>query len=513
MKRLRWTGFLRPEDGQPPRKSAKIVCLNGAGFSILILYHKARSEYLANTPFESSMQRRTSFIAAFRILSPGVRDRITLSHHTDCCSRFSGEDPGEILSGIDCESGAPKGSGPLTRCLFILFLFIVAGRLRAQEVAGAKTGSERELTRETYAVTTQIRIESETWWPTMSTAPLEAYTGSDGCVQCHADESLGKSLTSMQRAASKAEHAALLQQISAGSKRATNASYAPFSYVVRADREALDYTVTNGSGKESQRLEWVMGAGDLGQTFVYERDGLWYQSRMSAYAKPPFLDVTTGLKIDAGTDLIDALGRSLTPEELRHCFSCHTVHATSSRGFNPLHAELGLGCESCHGPGAKHAKKMMVGAAKSPGKTDLAIFNPSGLPPADSMDFCGACHRTFGDVTEAANQANDSSVVRFQPYRLEKSRCWRETQDARLTCVACHDPHEPLNRNAVAYDKHCLGCHMANVAGNHAGKVCPTGAKDQCVSCHMPKVAVASMHGEFTDHFIRVVKTGEGFAN
>jgi hypothetical protein len=27
----------------------------------------------------------------------------------------------------------------------------------------------------------------------------------------------------------------------------------------------------------------------------------------------------------------------------------------------------------------------------------------------------------------------------------------------------------------------------------------------------MPKVAVASMHGEFTDHYIRVVKPGEGF--
>jgi hypothetical protein len=114
-------------------------------------------------------------------------------------------------------------------------------------------------------------------------------------------------------------------------------------------------------------------------------------------------------------------------------------------------------------------------------------------------------------VTQAANSANDSSVVRFQPYRLEKSRCWRETQDARLTCVACHDPHEPLNRNDVSYDKQCLSCHSIGNSGKHAAAICPTGATEKCVSCHMPKVKVASMHGEFTDHFIRVVKAGEGF--
>ena len=317
----------------------------------------------------------------------------------------------------------------------------------------------------------------------------------------------------MQRAASSAEHAPLLQQVAAGSGgQATTVSFAPLLYALRGEKDAVEYSVTSGSAHESQQLDWVMGAGDLGQTFVYDRGGRWYQSRMSVYLKAPFLDLTTGLKPDAGTDLVEALGKSLKPEEVRRCFSCHTVHATSSRGFHPLHAELGLGCEACHGPGAAHARKMVAG--ESMGTTDHAILNPSGLSPADSIDFCGACHRTSGDVMEAVNTANDTSVVRFQPYRLEKSRCWRETQDARLTCVACHDPHEPLNRNDATYDKQCLRCHAAGTAEVHAaGKVCPTGAKTQCVSCHMPKVSVPSMHGDFTDHFIRVVTPGTGFPN
>jgi hypothetical protein len=79
--------------------------------------------------------------------------------------------------------------------------------------------------------------------------------------------------------------------------------------------------------------------------------------------------------------------------------------------------------------------------------------------------------------------------------------------------VACHNPHQPLNRDVASYDRHCLQCH-ATVAGaapaEHAGKTCPK-AVSQCVSCHMPKVAIASMHGDFTDHFIRVVRPEDGF--
>jgi hypothetical protein len=285
-------------------------------------------------------------------------------------------------------------------------------------------------------------------------------------------------------------------------------------YALQPGTNGLEYSVTNGDASASETLEWVMGAGDLGRTFVYDRDGRWFQSRVSEYSHDRRLDVTTGLKIPTdfgeGSDLADALGNVLTPTELRRCFGCHTVHATSSKGFNPEKALPGVGCEACHGPGAAHV--VVAGKAKV-AAADLVVFNPARLAPADSIDFCGACHRSYGDVTQAANPANDPSVVRFQPYRLEESRCWRETKDERLTCVACHDPHKQLVKEDLSYDKRCLSCHGSQATETHRGKVCPTGAKSQCVSCHMPKVRVASMHGQFTDHFIRVVNAGEGFRN
>jgi len=38
-------------------------------------------------------------------------------------------------------------------------------------------------------------------------------------------------------------------------------------------------------------------------------------------------------------------------------------------------------------------------------------------------------------------------------------------------------------------------------------------ATADCTSCHMPKSDVAEMHAKFTDHFIRIVRTGEKYPN
>jgi hypothetical protein len=151
------------------------------------------------------------------------------------------------------------------------------------------------------------------------------------------------------------------------------------------------------------------------------------------------------------------------------------------------------------------AEHTSEGAAKSP---DTAIFQPATLSPSDSIDFCGACHRSFADASLSTGPQADRAVVRFQPYRLEESKCWRATQDRRLTCVACHDPHKPLQRDAASYDGNCLQCHSnEKLAGSkqHTAAVCPKATRD-CVTCHMPKVNLPSMHGDFTDHNIRIAK-------
>jgi hypothetical protein len=125
---------------------------------------------------------------------------------------------------------------------------------------------------------------------------------------------------------------------------------------------------------------------------------------------------------------------------------------------------------------------------------------------ADSVDFCGACHAMFWDVQLAGERG--IAALRSQPFRLQSSQCWT-SGDRRITCVACHDPHKPLAREAEFYDSRCVACHQSGGAtGTRATvrRVCPVG-KARCVTCHMPKYDVPEMHYAFTDHLIRTPRS------
>ena len=186
------------------------------------------------------------------------------------------------------------------------------------------------------------------------------------------------------------------------------------------------------------------------------------------------LDLTTGHGNKTPENLEEALGRAIDPDTLRRCFGCHTTASASNTGFDPTRLMPGVNCEACHGPGAKHVS-LMDEEETEQGRQ--AIFNPSRLSPVALVDFCGACHRTWNDVYEM--DATGVANARFQPYRLENSRCWGDG-DARLTCIACHDPHLQLVHEAGAYDRKCLACHAAapaKKARDHLGKLVRPGKK------------------------------------
>ena len=330
-------------------------------------------------------------------------------------------------------------------------------------------------------ITTQERLETDAWWPTMATAQLKAYTGSTACTRCHVGQS-ALTPTGMQLAATQDPGAHILP-----SAAAVSFVSGAFTYSLLKDGASLRLAVSEGPRKAAEPVGWVFGAGDLARTFLYEADGRWYQSQASFYTRPSLLDITTGFGPSTASSPKTALGNVLSPGEARACFGCHTVHATTSGGLDPLHAEGGIGCEACHGPGGKHVTQMAANSAPPATGQDATIFQPAKLSPADSIDFCGACHRSFADASLSTGPQADIAVVRFQPYRLEESKCWRATQDQRLTCIACHDPHKPLNRDSASYDKNCLQCHsrVKTAAGeNHAVTVCPKATHD-CVTCHM----------------------------
>jgi formate-dependent nitrite reductase cytochrome c552 subunit len=205
--------------------------------------------------------------------------------------------------------------------------------------------------------------------------------------------------------------------------------------------------------------------------------------------------------------LTEAMGRELSVWEVRNCFNCH------ASGFNPeekLETQKltpGLNCGRCHEGDARH----MIDA-----QHDTFTTTPKHLRKMDAgetANFCGQCHRTWDRVVREG--WHGPPTVRFQPYRLSNSKCF-DSRDKRISCIACHDPHQQLNHSETFYDAKCLACHglagASPAASAATAKSCPV-AKQNCVSCHMPKEELAGGHAVFTDHQIRIVRAGETYPN
>lgn len=369
-----------------------------------------------------------------------------------------------------------------------------SGEGRAQAQAAESSGS---------SMSTRERVQKPGWWPTKGTPSRDEFAGPAACAECHVAEAESQPTTPMARTGTTAAKSPILNAHERISFEA-----GPFVYQIAHANNGVIYSISDGPRSISVPLGWVFGSGAVGQTYIFEEKGFYYESRLSFYPKLERLDYTPGHSRSAPTQLEGALGRQMFEAETSSCFGCHTTAATTSGRFYPQGLMPGVTCEACHGPGVKHVAAMKAGEFERGKKL---VLNPSGLRPVDSVDFCGACHRTTWDVLLMGNPRIMN--VRFQPYRLAKSPCWGKG-DARLTCIACHNPHQQQSHDAASYDPACLRCHAgtqgSQPTSERPGAPCPV-AKEKCVECHMPKYKVDEVHTEFTDHYIRIVRPGEPY--
>jgi hypothetical protein len=354
---------------------------------------------------------------------------------------------------------------------------------------------------------TKDRLNDRRWWPTKGTSPFKAYAGESVCLECHSGEASSQVHTPMAEASFR------IKEHTPSSKLAPETLHnGSYLYRISSDNLGSKLVVSSGKQSISANISWIFGAGVRGQTYILENKDSLYESQVSSFATLHGMDLTPGhSQIEAG-DLKNALGERLSTSTARLCFGCHTTFSSTDSAFDVARATPGVRCEACHGPGVDHINAMKNGEVDDGLK---AILNPAHLSPVALVDFCGACHRTGVDVVMSEG-AYGPLNVRFQPYRLEKSRCWGTRGDDRLTCIACHNPHEPLLKNESSYDPQCLSCHSPQRGEAHGASqshaVCPK-ASANCTSCHMPKYDVPGMHANFTDHFIRVVRNGESYPN
>jgi len=295
---------------------------------------------------------------------------------------------------------------------------------------------------------------------------------------------------------------------------------------------------TGADGKESFRdehqVEWIIGAGMNGFGGLVERDHYLFQAPLSFYSKPKSWAPSPGYE---STDL--GFNRPILPG----CIFCHSgrpnsVPGSSGQFESTPFAELAIGCERCHGPGAAHIAAMRGTSAPTAKKDasagavkplDNRIVNPARLTPYLADNICMACHqtgdvrvlkpgKTYQDVRPGRPLDETLSILMVPPtkenppsadhvehyYSMALSKCYRASQ-GRLSCITCHDPHvEPAREEATAYfAAKCLTCHTNQSCKLPAETRMQQKPVNNCIGCHMPKrdIQVIS-HSTATNHRI-----------
>jgi hypothetical protein len=275
------------------------------------------------------------------------------------------------------------------------------------------------------------------------------------------------------------------------------------SYRIERKGDQSEYSVSDGVQTITAPIRWAMGASSsIGQTYILEKGGELYESRVSYYRELNALAPTLGSAKSAPANLNEAMGRMMTLEDKLSCFGCHSTDAVSGRQFTPEKLRAGVKCNHCHQGSDSHLLatiEFAEGAAAAMPKSMAG-----GLAAEKVSDFCGQCHRTWAEIVMQPNLGIGN--VRFQPYRLASSKCY-DADDPRISCLACHDPHHELDADTMDYDPKCQACHAGGKAGAKRCRV----AKSNCASCHMPKLELPGAHYKFSDHRIRIVKANEAY--
>lgn len=339
------------------------------------------------------------------------------------------------------------------------------------------------------------------WHRASGAPPGVRYVGSAVCAGCHSDVAQEQAKTSMRKTSTHGENSSYLSTHAILRYREGK-----FSITIERKKDQVIYSVSDGNQSLSVPIKWAFGVG-AGQTYILEYEKAYYESRVSFYRDINGLGLTLGHDPKPVTTLSACLGRLLSQDEENKCFPCHTSEGVLDGKLQPDRMKPGVTCENCHGPGSQH-----IDAINNRDWKHLHIFNPGRLRTGEVNDFCGTCHRSTREVAVAGIFGIRN--VRFQPYRLEGSRCY-DANDKRITCLACHDPHVQLVTDIQSYDSKCLACHVLRGQVGTASRTAPPcpRADKSCASCHMPKLTLPGAHHKFADHQIRIYRAAEKYPN
>jgi hypothetical protein len=224
------------------------------------------------------------------------------------------------------------------------------------------------------------------------------------------------------------------------------------------------------------------------------------------------------------------------------CLQCHAVAGAPQMRETSVEtevAELGIACESCHGPAREHVdaqrnplRRYALHLRGEPGD----IVDPSRLGAAASSEICGQCHSASvfadhaawmgrGSEYRAGAALHEAARVVRHPLRAElawldelldedpdylATRFWGDGMirvsgreyngllespcrvDPEFGCLSCHEMHgdSPIDQlKDIARsdsDRQCTQCHDAWPDLRAHTRHAPESSGSRCVNCHMP---------------------------
>ena len=338
-----------------------------------------------------------------------------------------------------------------------------------------------------------------------------AETGSAACAPCHVKLFADYVRTPMALSSGRTGRGGFGESFEKG-----GFSHAPSGvrYRVYQDKDtpsfAFDLTDAAPRIQGTRPLEYFVGSGTVGRSYLFSIDRFLYQAPVSYYSSTHRWDLSPGYQ---DSDRLH-LTRPVEPACLRcHASRLQPLPGTLNGYADPPFLEGGIGCERCHGPGEGHIKG-------GPG-----IVNPRKLQPDRRDSVCAQCHltaaaridnpeRDLGSFRAGEPLSDYVSVfvwsgapaemkVTSHFEKLAESRCKIASGD-RLWCGSCHNPHSPpvADQKASFFRTKCLECHARAVPCKASAQVRARN-DNRCVDCHMPKNPVIDVaHAVYTDHSI-----------
>ncbi|MCR9199604.1 MAG: tetratricopeptide repeat protein [Planctomycetaceae bacterium] len=285
--------------------------------------------------------------------------------------------------------------------------------------------------------------------------------------------------------------------------------------------------------RQRESVEFAIGSGQRGYSFVHSRHGSFYQSPLTWYTGSQKWGLSPGYQPERHP----RFGRRMTGD----CMFCHAGHlntdpASDDRFLDPPFHEPSISCERCHGPGHQHVQFHEFGEG---GRDEMV--NPDRLEPRRRDSVCYQCHlhgkarivrdgrSSFdfrpGDAVSdiwavlVENVGPAAGATEFeavsQPEQMTASVCYQKS-GGQLGCISCHSPHGiPAAQQRVAfYRDRCLNCHAAPQKGCSVplSQRHLDSPEDSCIVCHMPAASASDVpHTAQTDHRIlrRYVTSGK----